>query len=395
MRPLKIAHMSDLHYCEKHLRWVDEAFTQAVTAAISSHCDVAVLSGDSFDNTISVHHPAVDALISQVRRLSDHMPVLILQGTFSHDRPGAINVFRHIGGKFPVQVVDEAAQYALRDEDSHVKWTKVESTGIGNPRAIFSVLPSINLAELKAAGDEQGAPESVAAIMAKFSVGNLQARAAGIPTVLVSHGTVNGCVTESHNAMISPDHEFTTGILFGAETAATMLGHIHLHQAWEKNGRRIAYPGSITKLVYGHDAPTGFLLWDVAPDRADFVFHPLPARELLELKFDGPPDMTEIAAALPRARDAYVRVSYSIDEEHRHSVDPTGIREMFLSAGAAEVKVQPHINPVVRTRAAGIHQDVSIADKLRRWCDLSQSKPEPLLQRLALLEAGQEPGVRP
>lgn len=391
---MRVAQFSDLHYCEKHLRWVDAAFTHAVShAIIERRADIAVISGDSFDSAIALHHPAVDALVRQVCRLADCMPVLILQGTFSHDRPGSLDVFKHIHRHCKVYVADQPGLVALA-KDGHWNAVTADMPLLDHDRAMFTVLPSINRADFKVAGQD-GGTDDVGRLIAQWGPANLAARAKGIPTVMVSHGTVNGCRTESHQAMVSPDHEFSTGTLFAAETSAVMLGHIHAHQSWEQDGRRIAYPGSITKLVYGHDEPTGYLLWQVDADKASFEFVPCPARELLQLDFDGPPDMGRIAEGLKRAAGAYVRICYSVDEEHRHSVDNAHLRALFEGAGAAEVKIEAHINPVVRTRATGIHAMPDVADKLRRWCELSTTTPEPLLQRLALLRAGKQPGARP
>jgi exonuclease SbcD len=47
--------------------------------------------------------------------------------------------------------------------------------------------------------------------------------------------------------------------------------------------------------------------------------------------------------------------------------------------GAAEVKLEGRIVPVQRTRAAGIAQLRSLADKVRVWAELSACRPERLL----------------
>jgi exonuclease SbcD len=260
-------------------------------------------------------------------------------------------------------------------------------------KVFVAALPSVNRATLRADGDKGTAAEVLGDIFHAWSGSVALMRAEGIPTVLVSHGTVNGCVTESKQAMVSPDHEFTTGQLFSAGTSAVMLGHIHAHQAWEKDGRRIAYPGSITKLIYGHAAKTGYLLWDVTPDSATFELVETPSRQLIEIDFNVPPDMAELHRRLATCRDAYVRLRYSVDEEHRHIVDTAGIKAALTGAGVAEFKIEPHINPVQRSRAAGINATTSLSEKLKRWCELTGTDPAPLLPRLEALLAGQQPGA--
>src|SRR5213593_2827816 len=94
---IRVAHFSDLHYAGATLAEVDRCFGFAVDHAIARGVDCAVISGDSTDHALEVHAPAVAALARNVRRLADHCPVLMLQGTFSHDPPGMLNVFRLLG----------------------------------------------------------------------------------------------------------------------------------------------------------------------------------------------------------------------------------------------------------------------------------------------------------
>ncbi|MDN5939960.1 MAG: hypothetical protein L0H83_15040 [Salinisphaera sp.] len=390
---MQIAHLTDLHYCEKHLEFVDRATGFAVRRAIELGCEAAVLSGDSFDAAVPVHHPAVHALMDRVGTLADAMPVLVLQGTQSHDRPGCLELFKRLRSAHPIHVAASIHQAALCRDGEGWRWQASEGFAFNAlppaTAALFSCLPSVNRGAVAASTSADTAGADTANLVHDVCRGwsgiNLLARRAGLPTVLVSHGTVNGCVTESRNAMVSPDHEFTTGTLFAAETAAVCLGHIHAHQQWEQDGRRIAYGGSIARLVYGHDAPVGFLVWNVEAERADCELHETPARRLIDLFFDGPPDMAAIQNRLADLEGAYVRLRYSVDQEHAHGVDAGQIKAMLTDAGAAEVKVEPRIDPVQRPRAAGLNQIDALADKVARWADLSDTPAPALIDRLALL----------
>ena len=97
---IRVAQFSDLHYSEKNLAEADRCFGFAVDEAIRRGADVAVISGDSTDHALDVHSPAVERLARQVRRLADHCPVLMLQGTFSHEPPGTLAIFRLLGGRY-------------------------------------------------------------------------------------------------------------------------------------------------------------------------------------------------------------------------------------------------------------------------------------------------------
>ena len=259
---MRVAHFSDLHYAGATLTEVDRCFSFAVDAAIARGVDCAVISGDSTDHALEVHAPAVEALARNIRRLADHCPVLMLHGTFSHEPPGALNVFRLLGGRFRVHVADRLQQVALIEDG---RWLESEGWRFEQipqgARALFSCVPTVNKAIVAAAvgATEASAAvgEQLTALLQGYAPINEAARAAGVPTIGVSHGTVYGCVTEHGVPMAGFDHEFTTGSLFGAGAQAFLLGHIHKHQSWEQDGRVIAYAGSIGRLHYGEQGRQG------------------------------------------------------------------------------------------------------------------------------------------
>jgi len=353
------------------------------------NAEIAIISGDSFDATVSLHEPAVNAYFSRIRMLLDHMPVAVLAGTQSHDRPGSLAPLRFLGGKFPILVADRISQAAWDGE----KW--IQSAGWAfderptGSRILLSLLPSVNKGAVAASVGADHASEQVGELILSLCKGwaanNLEAREALIPTAIVTHGTVNGSVTECASALVSMDHEFTSGTLFAGEASAVLIGHIHAAQEFRNGDRVIAYPGSITKLIYGHRGKSGFLMWDVRHDGASYTFHDTPSRDLVEIDFSGAPDMDVLARAAESCEGQYIRLRFAVDEEHRASVDKRAILEMF--AGAADVKIEARINPIQRQRTAGIVQANSVADRLRAWCEYTNTEPGPLLERLAQLEA--------
>lgn len=387
----RLAHFSDLHYCGKFLDIVDLAFSFAIERAIERGAEVAIIAGDSFDAAVSLHEPAVDAFFRRVNHLTDSMAVAVLQGTYSHDRPGSLAPLRHVNGKYPIAVLDRICQAAWTGRDWVISGGWSFDSAPPSTKLLVSALPSINKGAVAAAVGAENAAEQagemIAALCRGWGVTNSAARLCGIPTVCVAHGTVNGAVTETARVMVSQDHEMSAGAMFAAEASAVLMGHIHRRQFWEHEGRQIAYPGSITKLIHGHQGETGALIWDVRADGADFEAVDTPSRRMIDLTYDGPPDMDEIAKIATQASGAYIRLRFSVDEEHRHSVDKNAIRQMFIDAGAEEVKVEGRINPVMRTRSAGISKAPSLADKLRTWADVARVQADPLTERLSALNA--------
>ncbi len=386
------AHFSDIHYAAGTLAEVDRCFTYAVDEAINRGVEFAVISGDSTDHALDIHAPAVEALARNIRHLADHCPVLMLQGTFSHEPPGTLNLFRLLGGRYPVHVADRLQQVALLADGTWLPsegWRlDVVPDGI---RALFSCVPVVNKAVVAAAVGAADAAhevgEQLSALLCGFAAINESARRQGIPTIGVSHGTVYGCLTEHDVPMAGFDHEFTTGSLFAAGASAFMLGHIHKHQAWIGNGRAIAYAGSVGRLHYGEHGDKGFLVWEIGADSAWFELVATPAKRTIDITFDGMPDLDQLRQIVRETtlEGTFVRVRWTVPEEDIEAIDRAAIERLF--AGAAQVKLAGRVIPVVRARAAGISHLNSVAAKVHVWADVTEAKAEPLL---ACLEALQE-----
>lgn len=395
-RTLRVAHFSDLHYGPKNLAEADRCFSAAIGEAISRRAEIAVISGDATDHALDLHSPAAVRLAAQVRRLADHCPVLMLQGTFSHEPPGTLAMFRLLGGRHPIHVADRIEQVGLTAAG---QWSTSQGWRFDDLPpglvAMFSCVPTVNRAVLSnhvgAGAAAEAVGQRLAELLRRLSPSNQAARVSGVPTLVVSHGTVFGCITEHGVPMAGFDHEFTTGSLFSAGAQAVLLGHVHRHQAWQMNGREgvqcIAYPGSVGRFHHGEDGDKGFLMWEVAADGANCTLVPTPARRTIDIAFDGKPDLDALRAAVAQqsVKGAFVRVRWSVTDEARHEVDRAAIEREL--AAAAEVKMEGRIVPLTRTRAAGISLLPDLAGKVAAWADVNKVLPEHLLNRLEVLSS--------
>ncbi len=392
---MRIAHFSDLHYGTRTLAEAERCFGAAIERAVAQGAQAAVMSGDATDHALDLHSPAAARLVERVRRLADHCPVLLLQGTYSHEPPGTLDIFRSVGGRHPIHVADRIQQVALTREGDWIASPQWHFGALPDRAvALFSCLPTVNKATVAATAGAthaaQAVGEQLARLLCGFAPSHRIARSRGLPTIGVSHGTVFGCVSEHGVPMAGFDHEFTTGALFAAEAQAFMLGHIHQHQTWAQQGlsgaQLIAYAGSIGRFHYGEEGEKGFLLWEVGADSACCTLEPTPARRTMDIVFEGRPDLEALREAVSRQdiAGASVRVRWTVAEEDRGSVDRGAIQRIL--ADAAETKLEGRIVPVVRTRMAGISRMARMEDKLRAWAQVSEVNPEPLLRCLAALE---------
>lgn len=373
---MRIAHLSDLHYAAETLAQVDACVAAAIAAATQNGCEVGILSGDAFDHGLHLHQPAVAALTQRLRAWADTTPIVILQGTFSHDTPGSLDIFKSLGGAYPIYVADRITQVALTPsgwkEPENGGWRFTPDTIPDGARLLVSALPTVNQAILAATvGADASLGHYLEAVLAGWADVNRAAARSGIPTVVVSHGTVSGCTTEHGVPMAGLDHEFTLGSLFATEASAIMLGHIHKSQSWTHQGRTIAYAGSIARLHYGEDGEKGWLQWEVATHAAQCTLRPTPARKTVDIVFDGTPDLSMIEARARELRGADVRVRWSVPETERASVDTEAVCAALRAAGARDLKLEGTIVPIVTARAPGISTETSLAMQLKRWQEAS------------------------
>lgn len=386
---MKILHASDLHYCPTNLVEADRCFGFSVETAVKQQVDLAIISGDATDHALDGHSPALRALAKRLKQLADHCPVFLLQGTFSHEPVGLLKILEMIGAKHPIYVADKIGMVGMVD-GQFVEYNPNDPSI--EYQLVVTAIPTVNKAELAlAVGAENANAEMgnhLASLLASFGPANNALRRRGVPTVLVGHGTVDGSLNEHGVPMAGLDHEFSLGSLFAASTSAGMLGHIHKHQEWERQheGRlqRIAYAGSCGRFHYGEDGEKYVLEWNVTADTADFVAHATPSKRMIDIGFDGVPDLEQLASIAHHCKDSWVRVRYSVDEEFSKTVDRHAIKQIL--AAAAEVRIEGEVLTIQRQRCAGISALVSVNERFMRWCDFSNTPQEGLEDRLSALQ---------
>ena len=393
MKTIRVAQMSDLHYCPSKLDEADRCFTHSVSEAISLNVGCAVITGDSTDHALDAHSPAFEALARQLQRLANHCPVLMLQGTFSHEPQGLLKLLSLIGAKYPIAIADRIASFGLPVGYSGSKGFELIETG-KSYEFVVNALPTLNKADIAALTSNQvgeaaiKAGEIVSEVLQAFAPMNRQLRAEGVPTMLISHGTVLNCVTEHGVPMAGSDHEFGSGGLFSACADVVALGHIHKHQVWKNdaNGfaQTIAYAGSIGRFHHGEIDDKVWIEWNMVAGKSSFSAHETPARQTIDLFFDGPPDMDAIREAASGCQGAWVRVRYAVNAENAQSIDRDAIKAAL--SGAAGVQIEGTTLVIERVRAPGISTAHTVEDKLRQWCEVAAIPADSLSDRLLVLQ---------
>jgi DNA repair protein SbcD/Mre11 len=386
--PVHIAQMSDLHYSAGNLEEANRCFTASVSDAIAAGVDAAIITGDSTDHAIDAHSPAFYKLQRQIKRLADHCPVLMLQGTFSHEPVGFLRNLALIGAKHPVTVADKIGTFGLTENNFElVKPGKAY-------QAVVHAIPTLNKADIAslsannvgAAAMEAG--RIIAEVLASWAAVNIQLRNQGTPSMVISHGTVVNCLTEHGVPMAGQDHEFGVGALFAAQADVVALGHIHKHQSWKSMAhgfdQTIAYAGSIGRFHHGEEGDKFWLRWNLLAGQSSFNACVTPSRKTIDFSFSGVPDLDALRAAAASCEGAYVRVRYEVDEEHRAAVDRNAIKAIL--EGCAGIQIEGKTLVIERSRAAGISTETDVHQKLLKWGLATGTPTEALSERLTMLQ---------
>lgn len=393
-QPIRIAHMSDLHYSPSKIDEADRCFTAAVTEAIAAKVTCAIITGDSTDHALDAHQPAVRALARQIQRLADHCPVLMLQGTFSHEPPGFLRMLAMVNARHPITVADRIGSFGLRLDGKAIEAVR-QGTAY---KAVLHCLPTLNKADLAAMSTSSAAEIEphvqaravIAQVLSSWAPMNRKLRSNGVPSMILSHGTVFNSVTEHGVPMAGTDHELGLGSLFAAQACGVALGHIHKQQQWSQQGddgleQIVAYAGSIGRFHHGEEGDKFWLEWHLDASGAKVLHHTTPSRRTVDLVFEGIPDLDFLRARASDCEGASVRVRYAVDEEQRQKVDRAAIRAILEAAGVRDVQIEGRTLIVQRQRAQGISA-AGLPEKLSMWCEATQTPGNDSLQeRLAMV----------
>ena len=90
-------------------------------------------------------------------------------------------------------------------------------------------------------------------------------------------------------------------------------------------------------------------------------------------------------------KHVWIRVRWQVLEEERDRVDRARIEEIL--AGAAGVKLEGRIIPVVRARAEGIARERSLPRQIEHWAALTSSSLQSLLSCLDDLRISSPEGI--
>jgi len=225
MKPIKIIHLSDVHFSRENQGKALLALNTVLEAAEKEQPDLFVISGDLFDrsvnNTASSGFPE---LVRVIKHMMNIAPVVAVYGTPTHDIPGCYEMFREIDAKHNFTVLKAGKPYFL-DEGGHLydkafKVPRLLTFGCPEPSKEWFLKDK----QLGKAGSDEAIKEGMRSLL--LGMGALRKQYPDIPCVLVYHGSVEGKTLNNVQSLPAFDIEIGREdlALVGADYYA--LGHI-------------------------------------------------------------------------------------------------------------------------------------------------------------------------
>lgn len=398
---MKIAHCADPHFQNRPvLADIVKCSDYFVQSCFAEDVDLIVIAGDLFDEGVQLGSPAALAAIAFVKKCGDVAPTIVIRGTSTHDTENSIAVLNDIKAAYPIYATDKLEQVIFSGNEfspaidcEGIKWNVSKqdlADKYGIKQLLISCLPSINKAGVMAAhaagagvaDTTRETMDLMRDIFQAWGVTNEQARGAGIPTILVGHGTVTGSQFSTGQIATGKDLEFTSGDLRLANCDIYCLGHIHKMQSWGN----VFYSGSMTRLNHGETEEKGFYTHELSNNGNPGIsrFIETPARSMRTKRPEGLPGIDTVEDV---QQGELVRIVYDVAEADIGKVDEQAIIEAAYAKGAADVKIEKNIIPTVRVRAEGISRETRLEGKLLKWADTTGTGiTKEISEKLAVLE---------
>lgn len=379
---MKLIQMADLHFSVKQekLEETDRCCNFILDGLINSPPDLIALCGDTLDEldgAIRIDSDTARAAIAFVERAASICPVAIVTGTPSHDRNSPY-LFRHLKTQHPVYVADKIEMVALVQDAMTGSYAFTQYPhdlpAMSSLVSVITFLPSPNKAHIIAAFG--GESKQLTSLQAKevlhdalAYIGEINAEVpAGIPKILIGHGTISGAQFSTGATATGEDLEYSVHDLNNTNASFKAMGHIHKFQIFPGN---IVYSGSIGRMNFGEVEDKCAVAVEFAGSEVvSLNTIKTPAREffLCECEWEGIEQLlSDVDRFAVEVNGCDVRFRYTIPEEERHKVNRVDIEQTFLNAGARMVKIECIIVPKVRARAEGINRLVTLREKILKW----------------------------
>lgn len=373
---IRVAFTADTHADENHrLAEHDRVMAFISRDARERGCELMLHAGDWYERakTTEVERASVADF---VRDVTDQMPLVTVAG--NHDSPIEVE---WIG--------------RLRTKNAIHAFVRPETIAING--ALVACLPWPRKSNLLAAiGTPVSHAESgaIAQECLRNVIRGLGRELDGWdgPRILLAHAMVDGAETDHSQPIVGADMATSLADLALAKADFYGLGHVHAGQSWDIAGAPCVYPSAPRHCNFGEPGQKGYVVVDFDDSvcgceqgfkrgscsmcsnrgRVDWEHIPTPCAgmELFEAAWTGAGgELIITSKEFPhpeRVRGSECRLRVTVDADQRDAARAAAgeLRDRMLVDGAARVKIEEVVRPMLRARAPEVAKAGTLEDQL-------------------------------
>ncbi len=369
---MKILHTADIHTRKENEREVITSLREIREAQVKNRVDLVAIAGDWGDAAIqNTEQGGLDRFLGELQAMANECPVVMVEGTPSHDVDGSLEVIKRLDTKYGITILEPGKPYFLSKHKIEGCIGVVDRLGeFDDPSLLILGIPEPRKKYLLANGTagKDATEEAIRTAMKQFcfQLAAIRKQYADLPCLVVYHGDVAGTTLQNDQTI-----ERGTGIAITIDDLASIgadyyaLGHIHKPQqigslpayyagsAYAKNFGEAHKPGcNLVELIDKRFSPTTpndlfnyATGWEAKVTRIDFS-HPQNIKICLKKNEN---------YSLEQVKGKRVWVEISCKKEDQALFDPEQVLRDVLAAGAVQgSRVTVALEAVETVRAAEI-----------------------------------------
>ena len=404
MKSIKIASTADIHFSRENQEKAIASLEMFLEKGKEEKIDLFSIAGDLFDravnNTTNSGFPQLEQII---KRMMDVAPVVVVEGTITHDIKGCYDVFRDIKADYNFTILQPGVEYFLATWSSNFKrpfFVTKKKPELFFPKLLILGLPEQSKENFLA--DKQlGKAESDEAIkdsMKKLllGMGAIRKQHPDIPCLFVGHGAITGASLSEHQTLPPGGIEIGRDDLAMTGADYYSLGHIHKVQqigylpAYYEGS---AFPSDRNESDQKAFSIVEFCDYIIVDDAAGKQIHECTVERINYPHAPKKKIVIEWSETFPVIKEIDIKgfiiwMQIKVDRERRHEIDLQTIENRLKSLGAlvgSEVEIMD--NPVETIRSAEIQDAIILRDKVIIHAKLSdKTVAESILEKADKLE---------
>lgn len=391
---MKILASGDHHFDARSKRWEECLRIHEWIADLveREQPDAFLSAGDIYERASTPVER--EAVATWLTRIADVCPVVIAKG--NHDARADVALMRRLKARHPV-IVEEACGVHV------IGGIAVAAVAWPSKASLLAMLGR----DVDTAGADDAARAALQDVFRGLAA-ELDAKAAGLPRVLLTHAMVDGSRVSTGQPLYGMELRVGLEDLALARCPLVVCGHVHKPQDWSFGDVEVVYTGSPFRTAYGELETKSVLFAEWVDGNHACSRIPTPAQPMVLMEGYFADGELEVEAGfgvcgdlalvvpdpdIPGQPGADVRLRYSVAADEREAGRAAAAEkraELVGTWGAARVTVEEVVEAKARARAPEITEATSTADKLRvlwtsRGEELGEREPR-VMGRLGELE---------